>query len=671
MEKKAAKIIRICFLASLFAAVVICLVSVLSKQPDTSFLSDDVEMLNDGWQCDIGQGEPVAVVPPENIIKNLNGADGFTLYRNLPDEIPFGYELGFRLSLQKVRVRIDGEEVYSYGYDSEYPFWRSGGSLYVFVPLEAEHAGQRIEIELSSPYKENTGVINEFYFGKKIAIIKEIYSLFSVRKSIALLFVTIGALLVVGYFIIWLLNRRSDLKLLYLGLFIFLLSSWLLMEGKLVQFTLGNSYLIYAITFLSLLLFPIAMLKYTDIVQNYRYHKAFLILELCGCINILVSILLQVFKIRDFFETLIFSHVIMVLTALMVCVTTVLCWFRHKDKSVRALFYGFMGFIPFGLIEIVVQYESTSYKQTGSILCYGLAYFMAIIIYDSIKGMLVLQREMEAAVKENLDKSIFLANMTHEIRTPMNAIVSMSELLVHSNDLSKSSREYVKTINNASKSLLEIINDILDYSKFTAEKYDILQEPYSLHELIANIRDIIAIRAEESNLLFTINWSPTLPDHLIGDAGRVKQVLLNILNNAVKYTEQGSVVFDIEAVPVDNRHIRLVCTVTDTGIGIREEDQKHLFMEFSQVDAKKNREKEGTGLGLAIAKCLAELMDGTVTLKSTYGKGSSFTVTLVQEIEDFSYAVCNNKPGQYHAYVFLNGEDGDRGRKKSSDSSGF
>ncbi|HOO29301.1 MAG TPA: ATP-binding protein, partial [Lachnospiraceae bacterium] len=180
-----------------------------------------------------------------------------------------------------------------------------------------------------------------------------------------------------------------------------------------------------------------------------------------------------------------------------------------------------------------------------------------------------------------------------------------------------------------------------------------LKEEYSLNKMISDIRDIIALRAEESYLTFTIRWDPMLPDRLLGDEGRVRQILLNILNNAVKYTDIGSVNLSVDFVLLKDNKINLSFAVTDTGIGIREEDQKQLFRMFSQVDAKKNREKEGTGLGLAISMRLAELMNGTITVDSTYGKGSKFTVTIEQEAVDFTYAVYNEHPDKYHAYIFM------------------
>ncbi|MFT3983712.1 MAG: ATP-binding protein [Lachnospiraceae bacterium] len=658
MEKKAAKIVSLFFLMLTAAGIVILAISLLSGQPDTSFMRAECSVLDTGWQYDKGDGSTIFISSPDDMNPYLEETDmGFRIYRKLPEEIPFGYDLGFRLSLQNVRVRIDGKEVYEYGHDLRKPLWNSGGSLYVLIPLSDEYAGALIEIELDSPYKSNRGVVNEFYFGEKTAIMREIYRMFYARNIIAGLFVIGGLLLVVVSVIRGMLNKRNNRKVLYLGLFILLLSSWLLMEGKIIQFIVGNSYFIYAVTFLSLLLFPVPMLKYVNLVQDRRYERWHLIMELCGCVNAAVCILLQVFGVFDLYETLTASNVIMTLSAILMSVTTIRCWFLHKDKKVLPLLYGLIGLVPFGIIEILLPYWDISYKKTGSILCYGLAYFMAVLIYDSIRGIFVLEREKEQAIKESMDKSIFLANMTHEIRTPMNAIVSMSALMTHSNDLSKNNLEYAKMINSSSQNLLSIINDILDYSKFSADKYDILEEPYSLNQMLANIRDIIALRAQESKLIFLLKWDPQLPDRLIGDEGRIRQILLNLLNNAVKYTDAGSICLTVGSTLIADDKIRLICTVTDTGIGIREEDQKCLFEEFTQVDAKKNREREGTGLGLAISKKLAQLMNGTILVNSVYGKGSSFTMSIEQRVADFTSTVYNNEPGRYHAYVFLQDEE--------------
>ncbi len=658
MERKTAKAVNLFFLVLMAAAIVVLAITLLSEQPETSFLRADFSVLDKGWQYDTKDGSTVSISSPDDMNPYMDEADmGFRIYRKLPEEIPFGYNLGFRLSLQNARVLIDGKEVYEYGHDLKEPLWKSGGSLYVLIPLTDEDAGKLVEIELDSPYKSNRGVVNEFYFGEKTAIMQEIYRMFNSRHIIAGLLVIVGFLLIVVAVIRGLLHKKNNRKLLYLGLFILLLSSWLLMEGKIIQFTIGNSYFMYAVTFLSLLLFPVPMLKYINIVQGYRYEKWHLAMEFFGCANAAVCILLQIFGVFDLYETLIASNLIAVLSALLMSVTTVCCWFVHRDRNTLPLLYGLLGLVPFGLTEVLVQYWDNSYKKTGSIFCYGLAYFMIVLVYDSIKGILVLEREKDQAVKESMDKSIFLANMTHEIRTPMNAIVSMSELLTHSNDLSKNNLEYAKMINSASQNLLTIINDILDYSKFSADKYDILEEPYSLNEMLANIRDITTIRAQERELVFLLKWNPQLPDCLIGDEGRVRQILLNLLNNAVKYTDAGSICLEVDSAVVADDRIRLICTVTDTGIGIREEDQKNLFEEFTQVDAKKNREREGTGLGLAISKRLAQIMNGTVAVHSVYGEGSSFTMSIEQRVADFTCAVYNDEPGKYRAYVFLRREE--------------
>ncbi|HOO28498.1 MAG TPA: hypothetical protein PLU43_08540, partial [Lachnospiraceae bacterium] len=201
MEKRVALAVRILSPIVAVTAVIFLVIATMSNRADTTFLNDPYQMLDSGWQCTIGDQPPIAIEPPMNIANIMDDDTySFRLSRKLPDEIPFGYELGFRLSLQSVRVFVDGEEVYEYGCDTDYPLWRSAGSLYVFVPLLPAYAGKTIEIELSSPYTENKGVINEFYFGKRIAIIQEIKRLFAVRNSIATLFVCVGCLLIAVYF---------------------------------------------------------------------------------------------------------------------------------------------------------------------------------------------------------------------------------------------------------------------------------------------------------------------------------------------------------------------------------------------------------------------------------------------------------------------------------------
>lgn len=658
MEKKAVKAVNLFFLGLMVATIVILAIALFSEQPDTSYLRVNCSVLNKGWQYDTKDGDTVSISSPDDMNPYMDEADmGFRIYRNLPEEIPFGYNLGFRLSLQSVRVLIDGKEVYEYGHHLKKPLWKSGGSLYVLIPLTDADAGKLMEIELDSPYRSNRGVVNEFYFGEKTSIFQEIYRMFYSRHMIAVLLIIVGFLLIAVAAVRELLHKKNNRKVLYLGLFILLLSSWILMEGKIIQFTIGNSYFIYAVTFLSLLLFQVPMLKYINIVQDCRYQKWHLALELFCCVNAAVSILLQAFGILDLYETLIASNFIMLLSAVLMSVTTVCCWFVHRDRNTLPLLYGLLGLVPFGLIEVLVQYWDNSYKKTGAIFCYGLAYFIAVLVYDSIKGIFVLEREKEQAIKESMDKSIFLANMTHEIRTPMNAIVSMSELLTHSKDLSKNNMEYAMMIHSSSQNLLTIINDILDYSKFSADKYDILEEPYSLNGMLSNVRDIIAIRAQERELMFLLKWNSQLPDCLIGDEGRVRQILLNLLNNAVKYTDAGFICLEVDSTSVADDRIRLICTVTDTGIGIREENQESLFEEFTQVDSEKNREREGTGLGLAISKRFAQLMNGTISVYSVYGEGSSFTMNIEQRVADLTPAVYNDEPGKYRAYVFLKGEE--------------
>ncbi|MCL2182206.1 MAG: ATP-binding protein [Chitinispirillia bacterium] len=242
------------------------------------------------------------------------------------------------------------------------------------------------------------------------------------------------------------------------------------------------------------------------------------------------------------------------------------------------------------------------------------------------------RHEKEKAEAATIAKSRFLAKMSHEIRTPMNAIVGMAELAMREN-IPPAAYDQVQTIKQAGANLLSIINDLLDFSKIESGKLDILPDNYAFSTLINDVTSIIKTRIIDGPLQFIVDVDDNIPNELYGDEVRIRQVLLNILSNAVKYTENGHIRLVARGETVETKEgvsVNLTISVTDTGKGIRKEDIGKLFGEFVQVDQANNKGIEGTGLGLAITWNLVKAMGGDITVESEYGKGSTFTVTLQQ-----------------------------------------
>lgn len=237
----------------------------------------------------------------------------------------------------------------------------------------------------------------------------------------------------------------------------------------------------------------------------------------------------------------------------------------------------------------------------------------------------------------NTAKSAFLSNMSHEIRTPMNAILGMTEIVLRE-DMNENTRKCLNIIKSSSKGLLSIINDILDFSKIEAGKIDVVEDNYATLSLLNDVIMMTDARNSEKQLQINYSIPEYLPSVLKGDIVRIRQVIINLTGNAVKYTERGHIDITFGYIPIDDTHCELTFEVKDTGIGIRKEDMPKLFKSYIRLDKNKNHYKEGTGLGLAICRQLVDLMGGSLNVESQYGVGSTFSFKIPQEIIDSAAA---------------------------------
>lgn len=271
--------------------------------------------------------------------------------------------------------------------------------------------------------------------------------------------------------------------------------------------------------------------------------------------------------------------------------------------------------------------------------------FTVFAVFQIVMGVIVLytkyrlnkeicmaERQRQEIEMLNKAQNSFFSNMSHEIRTPINTIIGLNEMILRE-DVSDEVIEDAVNIRAAGKLLLSLINDILDMSKFQSGRMQLLIEPYHTGDMLSDIVGMLWIRAKDKKLDFNVDVSPDIPAELIGDEVRIKQILINIINNAIKYTSEGSVSMSVQCEMKEDKSCNMIYMISDTGIGIKAEDIPYLFSAFKRVDESTNKHIEGTGLGLSIVKQLVDLMGGKITVNSVYKKGSTFIIEIPQRVE--------------------------------------
>lgn len=391
-------------------------------------------------------------------------------------------------------------------------------------------------------------------------------------------------------------------------------------------------YFLWAYFFL-LYIFVISFREKSEYLLQKKFTKTIIILtSLFICLIILIMPIQITYEDNVAYSSGLSVNMVYGLCFIMVGIM-LYCLLRNLKKISTKEYIPLLTFMVLSTFCMIIQ--KTYPEITLMLMCHSIVTSLMYFTIENpdVKMVKELEVAKNEAEKANHAKSEFLSSMSHELRTPLNAIVCFSELLESKEDLDSESKDFAKDIVSASHNLLDLVNGVLDISKIEAGKMELINKEYNSFELFNSLSTMVIPRIGDKPIDFKTVIASDIPPVLKGDTGKLKQIILNLLTNAVKYTDKGFIKYRVECInDYKNNQTKLIITVTDTGRGIKKEDIDRLFKKFERLEEDRNTSIEGTGLGLAITESLAELMGGKITVISDYGKGSTFKFVVVEEI---------------------------------------
>ncbi|MCR5268776.1 MAG: response regulator [Lachnospiraceae bacterium] len=496
--------------------------------------------------------------------------------------------------------------------------------FYMLVPVKSEDSGKEIKIERIGTTRKGY-VYQDTFAAKSGDVFSYLMSRYGLSLMLAIILL-IFALVIVVVSITMRILYRQRIEMLYGALGILVISGWIITNSYLYPFIFGHYHVDGVINYLLCLMLPFSLVFYLDALQNGRYRRIMNGVLCLGTASFIIWPILHFSCLFSFSRALIYINIILGIQILIVMGVLILETVRGKVQEYKYTAVGFAGFLICGLSEIVIlNFFPTMHEELPMLI--GLAFLLALAVVQQMDDLRKMRDERQRAVDLSQAKTRFLASMSHEIRTPINAVLGMNEMILRENR-DPVIDEYARSVKSSGKMLLMLVNDVLDFSKIEAGKMEIAENEYSFSELLRDIMPILKERADEKHLKLGTLFLGEVPDRQISDEFRIRQILVNLINNAIKYTDKGAVTLMIGGDYTEEKKFLLKLRIKDTGRGISEEGQKHLFEAFTRADVKKNGNIEGTGLGLAIVKSIVDSMGGKIGVLSQYGEGSEFMVDL-------------------------------------------
>ena len=500
----------------------------------------------------------------------------------------------------------------------------------MFTSLDEEDEGKEITYRFWTTSKY-AGATRKVYIGDKSSIWAHLVKESAFKMVVAVLLMGVCLFCVITCFVLKRIYKKN-LSLNYLAWSLFYCSLWMLSEIEFRQLIFRNVSVLTSMTYWSLMLIPFPFLIYMDDIQEGRYRKIYAVPFVYSVFVVIVGTVLQLFDVVQFVEQLPFIHGGIALAMACIIGTIAADVFRKKISNYFFVGLGIYGMLFFAILEIILYYMNSVYTL-GTMLMTGLLFLLIMAIIKTGQDLFDSEQKKNQAIVASKAQAQFLASMSHEIRTPINAVIGMNEMIIRESE-NDTIREYAHNIKSSSNMLLGLVNDVLDFSKIESGQLELVMENYNLASLIQDEMVLLNARAAGKAISTQMEVSDDLPSKLYGDELRIKQIITNLLSNAVKYTKEGTVTFRVSCKWKSEEQVLLSFEVQDTGVGIRPEDVESLFSSFKRLELEKNRHIEGTGLGLNIAKSLVEQMEGSISVDSKYGKGSTFTVLIPQKVVD-------------------------------------
>lgn len=586
-----------------------------------------------------------------SLVPTINGyclkaqaQDGYIKIKKVLEYTPSHEEfLCFRSRAQDVKVYVNDKVWYESSFKEKYRPYAMKMDLLHQMSTQGMQTGDCITIELHSVVEKDHVIIQYPVMGDRYGIVR-----YMVRKSRSNLFICLIAVfltmisLILSVFF-FLTGEDTDLKSTkWLNIFMALAVVYLGTDSVSLNIFIEKTFMISWVNALSFFLLPIPFMLFIR-HAFFPGHMRYMVLSTIEFLLVIMGVIGFVcfaYNMTNFYMPV---HIIIIVGSLL-CIVS---FWQEKMIFSGEVLIGIGAIFVTAIVGIVFYWRNVVYPSSVVFGCGFLVFSTCMLIwivkchheFNSMRKeatQMIMQREKEAIEEASEQKSRFLSHMSHEMRTPLNAIVGMNEMILHEAH-DRTIKEYAANIQSAGRTLLALVSDVLDFSKIEAGKLDIVESDYSLSTILNDVLLMIQQRAEDKQLELRLDIDDSLPDLLHGDEIRIKQILTNLMTNAVKYTTQGWVELAAgKQKMVNDQEIILEFRVSDSGIGIKEEDFTKIFTEFEQLDGQNGkiqyRSIEGTGLGLPITSRLVELMNGKIGVNSEYGKGASFVVIMPQQV---------------------------------------